>query len=106
MTELTGQDLIEWLKAEGYKELREVPGRGVCAIERMLFTTGLFYGLTRYEREGRYCYETYTEALRALEQWDGVGDPPGDWIVHKGKKGRYCNKDRPDYNPLNDLESD
>jgi hypothetical protein len=56
----------------------------------MLYTWGLFYGMTADSREGRYCFSCLTEAKAALSEWDGMGDPPGDWIKHFGDQ-EYTN---------------
>lgn len=77
--------LIDFLERSGYYHIREVPGKGLCGIARMVFTSGLCYGLNEESYVGRYCYEHFDDALKALEEWDGNGDPPGDWIKHKGK---------------------
>jgi hypothetical protein len=71
----------------GFRRVRDVPGRGDCAVQRFVFTAGLLVGV-RLERlwieyEARYCYETAHEAVQALDAWDGQGDPPGDWIKEK-----------------------
>jgi hypothetical protein len=89
-------ELQEILESHGYHFLREIPGRGWCGIEPMLYTWGLFYGLDEWTREGRYCFKCLTEAKAALKEWDGVGDPPGDWIKHKGRAGEYSNPNLPD----------
>lgn len=65
-------DLIEYLKTEFYFELREIPGRGICGLQRMAFTVGLFYNIDQYTYEGRY-------------------DPSGPWIKHKGYMKEYSN---------------
>ena len=74
-----------WL--EQFLEVRDVPERGLCAVERFIFTCGL---LTQIDVDGicydfaaRYCYPSEREARRALAEWDGKGDPPGDWIKEK-----------------------
>jgi hypothetical protein len=82
--------LVELLK-NGYMYLVYVPGRGICGIQRMAFTVGLFYGLGETCYQGRYCYETMAEAIADLLTWDGTGDPSGDWIKHKGGTGEYSN---------------
>lgn len=87
MSEVDKVYLIE----QGYMPLREVEGRGLCGIRRMLYTVGLFYGLTNDSYEGRYCYETFAEAVIGLFTWDGKSDPDGDWIKHKGQIGEYSN---------------
>ncbi len=77
-------DLLIELAKNGYSFIVRIPGRGVCAIARQIHTVGLFYGMEKDYYQGRYCYETLAEALQALVTWDGAGDPPGDWIKHKG----------------------
>jgi hypothetical protein len=54
-------------------------------VSRFLFTWGLSYGLDETGRQGRYCYHSIADAIFACLQWDGRGDPPGPWIVEKGK---------------------
>lgn len=78
-------ELMEELMQNGYSIIMRVPGRGVCAVIRMVYTVGLCYGLDKTGYRGRYCYETLQEAISALALWDGTGDPPGDWIKHKGR---------------------
>ena len=86
------QKLYEFLKGEElYLNLTEIPGRGFCAIHKYLYTTGLLYGLDFLGIQGRYCYETPWEACEALLLWDGKEDPPGNWIMHKGRNGEYSN---------------
>jgi hypothetical protein len=67
--------------------LRSVPGRGICGVQRFVFTCGLltnlrFDGLC-YDYDARYCYPLAMEALVSLAAWDGVGDPRGAWIKEK-----------------------
>jgi hypothetical protein len=67
--------------------VREIPGQGVCAIQRFIYTTGLLTNLTfdgaMYDYDARYCYPNATDALVDLQEWDGAYDPPGDWIKEK-----------------------
>jgi len=77
-------NLIEFLESEGYTEIREIEGRGLCGLKHFMFTTGLVYGMTKIEYEGRYCFERFSDAKEALNNWDGKGDPTGPWIKHKG----------------------
>jgi hypothetical protein len=84
-------ELIEYLKSEGYYQLREIPGRGVCGLHRFIFTVGLMVGLDRTGYKGRYCYESNAQAKEALETWDGIGDPSGTWIKYKGIGGERSN---------------
>lgn len=71
------------LREIGYSEARLLPGRGWCGLMRMMYTTGLFYGLDQCSYKGRYCYHSWLEAVEALRNWDGQGDPPGEWIKEK-----------------------
>lgn len=78
------QELKELLSREGYFALKEVPNRGIVGLCHFAFTTGLVYGITASVYEGRYCYPRAKDALEAFDTWDGVGDPPGPWVKHKG----------------------
>jgi len=71
--------------------VREIGDHGLCGIQRMCFTTALWVGIEPIFCEGRYCYKTWDEAREALEKWDGVGDPSGNWIKAKfaGKRDRH-----------------
>lgn len=75
---------IHDLETQGYNNFIEIRGRGICCLRMMAYTVGLFYGLDVVGYKGRYCYETMQEALEALKAWDGIDDPPGDWIKHFG----------------------
>lgn len=88
------KEVIEFLKKEGYEHLYLIPNRGCCAVKRFIFTTGLCYGLSKDSYEGRFCFENYSECVKALEQWNGEGDPSGDWIKHKGISGEYSNPNK------------
>jgi len=79
------------LEGEGYKEVREIEGRGICAFYTFLYTYALCYGLDETGIAGRWCYDNPLEPLAALHLWDGIGDPPGNWIKHKGYGGEYSN---------------
>lgn len=76
--------LKEILKGE-YTVLCRISGRGVCGLGRMAYTVGLFYGINKIGYTGRYCFHTLSEATKALLEWGGDGDPPGNWIKHKGE---------------------
>jgi len=81
------KELIELLEKEGYQQIREIPGRGLCGIREFIFTIGICEGLTEHSYEGRWCYpkEIILEAAIAYGTWDGTSDPAGDWIKYKGK---------------------
>jgi hypothetical protein len=72
---------------DGYFHLRDIPGRGICGLRKFVFTVGLCYGLDETGYVGRYCFSEISEAMGAIDQWkerQGLGDPPGEWIKHKG----------------------
>lgn len=74
---------IEFLNENGYTHIKAMQDGTCCAIQRQLFTVGLFVGITRGGWQRRYCYEREYDAREALIQWDGTGDPPGPWIKEK-----------------------
>lgn len=71
----------------GYQAAREVPGHGICALARMVYTVGLVVGINELGYRGRYCYHSLAEARKALGEWNGRNDPPGNWIKFKGEGG-------------------
>jgi hypothetical protein len=75
------------MKIEGYQFLRKLPSGEWAALMRFMFTMGLVVGIDLVGYRTRYCYEFDDEALDALLQWDGHGDPPGPWIKEKGREG-------------------
>lgn len=84
-------NLFETLEKEGYYNLKNIPNKGICGLRRFLFTTGLCYGIDEYSHAVRYCYQTNADAVEAIEEWDGNGDPKDEnWIKHKGTK-EYSN---------------
>lgn len=70
------------LAAEGYMNVTTKAGK-LCGVMPMAFTWGLFVGLDRWGYECRYCYHTLGEAVGALNDWNGIGDP-ADYIKKKG----------------------
>jgi len=83
-------EMQEIIQENGYLYCREIPGRGLCGLKRFMFTSAIVYGLDADGYTGRWCYEL-AEAKAAFLEWDGIGDPPGDWIKHKGQSGEYKN---------------
>lgn len=83
------EELKTFLTEQGYYNLREIPGRGMCGLMDFIFTVGLCEGLTEDTFSGRYCYpkELIKESIIAIELWDGKEDPIGEWIKYKGSKG-------------------
>lgn len=89
--EPTVTELLNELMENGYLFLKYVPSRGVCGLGRTAYTMGLYYGMGFNYYQGRYCYESKFKALQDLMTWSGTGDPPGNWIQHKGGTGEYSN---------------
>jgi hypothetical protein len=85
-------ELIEYLKTEGYSHFKKVPNHGICSLRKFIFTTGIIVGLNPIGYYGRYCYSDYNEALNELKNWDGLGDPNGNWLKYKGEGGERENK--------------
>lgn len=79
------------MQEEGYYAIREISGKGFCGLMRFAFTVGLVIGMNDVGYYGRYCYHSNAEALKALESWDGTGDPSGEWIKYKGVGGERRN---------------
>jgi hypothetical protein len=85
-------NLIQYLQTEGYYEFRKVPNHGICALRNFIFTTGIIIGLNPNSYYGRYCYPYQHEASNSLKEWDGIGDPKGDWLKYKGVGGERENE--------------
>ncbi len=84
------QELKEHLEKEGYKCLTE-NSRGLCGTFRFMFTVAIVIGIDSEGYKGRYCYGSEIEAFHALLTWDGISDPPGNWIKYKGEGGERTN---------------
>jgi hypothetical protein len=84
-TDITNEVLMD------YFYLRQIEGRGLCGMKRFIFTTGLAWGISQFIYEGRYCFPDYAEAERCFFEWDGKGDPEGEWIKYKGVGGERSN---------------
>lgn len=89
---MISDELKAQLESEGYFNVVEIEGRGICAVQKYLFTFGIVYGIDLIGYEGRWCYADYRVAILALSQWDGKNDPPYNWIKYKGKGGERENK--------------
>lgn len=77
---------------EHLRDFKVLPSRGLCAILPLMFTYGVAHGIGKDGVQiGRWCYKTYQEAKEALDQWTGVGDPPGMWVKYKGQTMEYIN---------------
>jgi hypothetical protein len=73
----------ELLEEMGYLFPRQVADGEWIALFRFVFTWGLVKGLDDVGYNERWCYSSLNDALVAVANWDGEGDPPGNWIVNK-----------------------
>jgi len=85
------EELKTLLEKDGYFNIREIEGRGVCAIQKFMFTFGLVYSIDLNGYKGRWCYGDHREALVAINEWDDKNDPPYNWIKYKGDGGERVN---------------
>jgi hypothetical protein len=74
----------EQIKGYGYECPKQFPSGEWAALRGMAFTVAICIGLDESGYARRFCYPDALSALLALAQWDGVGDPPGPWLVEKG----------------------
>jgi len=88
---MSESELLSYLAGQGYLHMRQVEGWGLCGIRRFAFTVDIIHGLTEARYNGRWCFETMKEAEDEFADWDGNGDPGGEWIKHKGEGGEYSN---------------
>ena len=49
----------------------------LCAIARMAYTFALLIDVDETGYSRRFCYESLQDAVRALNNWSGVGEPSG-----------------------------
>ena len=66
---------------EGYTDLKEFEDGSIAGIFKFIFTYAIIYDMDYYGYGDRWCYKTYNGALKALEQWNGEGEPKG-WHRH------------------------
>lgn len=71
----------EQLQAMGYVAFKNMPDGSQAALIPLLYTVALVHGLTPHGYEDRWCYSSMEKALKAMEQWDGEGEPTG-WHRH------------------------
>lgn len=69
--------------ALGYYRAKPLSNGEWLALQRMLYTTGLFIVVDEDWWRTRFCYERSADAEAAFAVWDGLGDPPGMWIKQK-----------------------
>lgn len=83
------------LAKHGYINFKNIPSRNWCCIAPFLYTWAIICNVSNDTSENhydvRYCFEHKQEAIESLNEWTGIGHPPGNWIKHKGIDGDYSN---------------
>lgn len=72
-----------------YTHRRVLPDGRLCALHRLMFHWTMLVDIDPVGYSDRYCYATEEGAIKAIEEWDGTGDPEG-WHRHP-KSGRRRN---------------
>src|SRR5262245_16376457 len=68
----------------GYQVVRLAPSGEWLAVLPQIHSTALCVRINELGLyRTRFCYARAIEAMVAFAIWDGVGDPPGDWIKQK-----------------------
>lgn len=75
---------IKQIQKLGYSPAKIFTSGENAGILKMIYTVGLFVGINEWCWRTRFCYPDWISATKALEEWDGIGDPPGPWIKEKG----------------------
>lgn len=79
-------EFAAFLKEAGITDTRLLPTGEWAGLQQFMFTTGLMVGLQHDYLDffrTRFCYKQRLDARRALEAWDGTGDPSGPWVKQK-----------------------
>lgn len=79
-------DFLSPENAEPYLAFRQLPDGRWLGVLRLLFHWTLHVDIDPWGYRDRYCYRHVYDALRAMREWDGTGDPEG-WHRHP-KSGR------------------
>ncbi len=76
-----------------YSHIKHLPDGSRAWVARFIYTSAILVATEQdapYGYTDRWCYETHADARRALEEWDGTGEPKG-WHRHPDT-GRRVNK--------------
>ena len=74
-------DFLDSETAAAYIAMRQLPDGRWCGVLRLLFHWTLHVDIDWTGYADRYCYRDKAEAIGALKEWDGTGDPVG-WHRH------------------------
>jgi hypothetical protein len=75
---------LRWLQTvNGYRSPKLLPRRRWAAVLPLMFTHAIVVGRLFDEvgYDNRWCYSTSEAAFKALDAWDGEGEPEG-WHRH------------------------
>lgn len=75
-------EVYKTAKDEGYLALKTLDTGEFAAVVPQLFTFALIV-FDEHTIRKRWCFERKDEAFMSIEEWEGVGDPPGNWIKQK-----------------------
>lgn len=64
-----------------YVAFKTMPDGTLCGVHPLMFHWTLVVDIDPIGYRDRYCYATKEGAIRALQEWDGTGDPEG-WHRH------------------------
>lgn len=84
MTPLEQASFLTTLMGYGYTHLKPIRnGTQWVGLCRFMFTTAIVMGNmdNDFGYEDRWCYHSYEDAQKALDAWDGAGEPDG-WHRH------------------------
>ena len=74
----------EYLKAQGYSHVRQMKNGKWIALHNNIYTIGLCVDLGEFGYAYRYCYASLPDVMDAFNEYEGEGDPRGQWIKVKG----------------------
>jgi hypothetical protein len=81
---LTHAAYLTWLKQDcRYTDPRPLANDRWAAIVPLVYTHAIVTGrmLDRTGYENRWCFDSYESAKKAMDEWDGTGEPYG-WHRH------------------------
>jgi hypothetical protein len=71
----------------GYSFVRQMKNGEWIGILQQIYTYRLCVGLDQFGYKRGYCYEKLIDAVVAVADYEGEGDPSGPWIKMKGEDG-------------------
>lgn len=74
----------EFFERMGYRYVRQMKNGKWIGLNKQIYTTRLVVGLDITGYDYGYCYALYDDAVKAIQQYEGEGDPIGPWIKLKG----------------------